>query len=87
MSTFRVADFDASRRFYEAVLAPLGFGVTSDRPDPNGGREAAFGRDALDEFAIHEPTAGPGHDTVSRGAHVAPSRSTPMGTTSRPSAT
>ena len=29
----RVADLGASRRFYETVLAPLGFAITTDRPD------------------------------------------------------
>jgi catechol 2,3-dioxygenase-like lactoylglutathione lyase family enzyme len=67
----RVSDFDASRRFYEAVLEPLGFRVTSDRPDPNGSREASFGGDGLDQFAIHEPSSAPGQDTVTRGAHIA----------------
>jgi catechol 2,3-dioxygenase-like lactoylglutathione lyase family enzyme len=67
----RVSDIEASRRFYEAVLAPLGFGVTSDRPDPNGSREVSFGGSALDQFAIHEPSPSPGQDTVTRGAHVA----------------
>jgi catechol 2,3-dioxygenase-like lactoylglutathione lyase family enzyme len=67
----RVSDLEASRRFYEAALAPLGFAVASDRPDPNGGREVAFGGGALDQFAIHEPTPAPGQDVVTRGAHVA----------------
>lgn len=67
----RVSDIEASRRFYAAVLEPLGFGVTSDGPDPNGGREVAFGGRGLDQFAIHEPSDSPGQDTVTRGAHIA----------------
>lgn len=67
----RVSDFETSRRFYQAVLEPLGFGITSNRPDPNGSREAAFGESALDQFAIHEQSSSPGQDTVIRGAHIA----------------
>ncbi|HEY3765541.1 MAG TPA: VOC family protein [Gaiellales bacterium] len=67
----RVSDLAASRAFYETVLASLGFGVMSERPDPNGGGEVAFGADDGGEFAIHEPTPHPGQDTVTRGAHIA----------------
>jgi catechol 2,3-dioxygenase-like lactoylglutathione lyase family enzyme len=67
----RVSDIGVSRAFYEAVLAPLGFGVESERPDPNGGREVGFGGGRGVEFAIHEPTSAPGQDTVTSGAHIA----------------
>jgi catechol 2,3-dioxygenase-like lactoylglutathione lyase family enzyme len=67
----RVSDIDASRAFYEAALAPLGFGVESESPDPNGGREIGFGDGRGVEFAIHEPTSGAGQDTVTVGAHIA----------------
>jgi catechol 2,3-dioxygenase-like lactoylglutathione lyase family enzyme len=67
----RVSDMDASRAFYEAVLEPLGIGVTQTRPDPNGGAEIGFGAADGTEFAIHEPTGRPGQDTVTTGAHIA----------------
>jgi catechol 2,3-dioxygenase-like lactoylglutathione lyase family enzyme len=67
----RVSDIDASRRFYESALAPLGLGVTSADHDPNGGAEIVFGKGDSGDFAIHEPTAGAGQDTVTTGAHVA----------------
>jgi len=50
----------ASRRFYEAVLAPLGFGVLYESEDG-----AAFGVDGVDDFAIYQ-NAKP-----TRAAHVA----------------
>lgn len=56
----RVSDLGASRRFYEAALAPLGFGlVFSD----DGG--AAFGVEGADDFWV---LAG---GTPTSGAHVA----------------
>jgi catechol 2,3-dioxygenase-like lactoylglutathione lyase family enzyme len=67
----RVSDIDASRRFYESALAPLGVRVTSTEPDPNGGIEIVFGDSESGDFAIHEPTASIGQDTVTTGAHVA----------------
>jgi catechol 2,3-dioxygenase-like lactoylglutathione lyase family enzyme len=67
----RVSDLEASRAFYLAVLETLGFGVVSERPDPNGGGEVAFGGEGHGQFAIHEPTPQPGQDTVTRGAHIA----------------
>jgi catechol 2,3-dioxygenase-like lactoylglutathione lyase family enzyme len=67
----RVSDIDASRRFYESALAPLGVRLTSTEPDPNGGIEIVFGDGESGDFAIHEPTASIGQDTVTTGAHVA----------------
>jgi catechol 2,3-dioxygenase-like lactoylglutathione lyase family enzyme len=67
----RVSDIDASRTFYESALAPLGLRVTSTDRDPNGGAEIVFGEGQSGDFAIHEPTAGTGQDTVTTGAHVA----------------
>jgi catechol 2,3-dioxygenase-like lactoylglutathione lyase family enzyme len=45
--SIRVRDLEASRRFYEAALAPLGFGVVSA---PEGG--TAFGLEGADDFWI-----------------------------------
>jgi catechol 2,3-dioxygenase-like lactoylglutathione lyase family enzyme len=73
----RVADVPTSRRFYEAALAPLGYAIEFDRPDPNGGAEVGFGDGEGSEFAIHEPTPQPGQDTVTTGAHIAFSASGP----------
>jgi catechol 2,3-dioxygenase-like lactoylglutathione lyase family enzyme len=67
----RVADIEASGRFYEAVLAPLGYRLASDEPDPAGGREVAFGRGDRTSFAIHTVADAPGQDTVTTGAHIA----------------
>ena len=50
----------ASRRFYEAVLAPLGFTVVDESEDG-----AAFGIEGADDFAIYQ-NAKP-----TRAAHVA----------------
>jgi catechol 2,3-dioxygenase-like lactoylglutathione lyase family enzyme len=58
--SLRVRDLEASRRFYEAALAPLGFGVVSA---PEGG--AAFGVQGADDFWI---LLG---DTPSTNVHVA----------------
>jgi catechol 2,3-dioxygenase-like lactoylglutathione lyase family enzyme len=59
--TIGVSDLRASRRFYGAALAPLGFAeLTTSSDDPH---EVAFGPDDLDDFAIstpYPPTAG-GH--------------------------
>lgn len=56
----RVSDLAASRKFYEAVLAPLGIGVVNERDD-----EIDFGTSGLDEFGIHCGGA------ASSGVHVA----------------
>ena len=49
----RVGDLEESKRFYAAVLAPLGFELTTDRPDL-----AEFGSLSLSE---EEPRTGPLH--------------------------
>jgi catechol 2,3-dioxygenase-like lactoylglutathione lyase family enzyme len=67
----RVSDLDASRDFYEAVLAPLGIAARPERTDPAGARQVGFaGRDGI-EFSLHEPAAEPGQDVVTGGAHIA----------------
>ncbi len=57
--TVGVADFERSRAFYTAALAPLGFselGAGSDQV-----REASFGPEGIDDFAISEEYGtGPG---------------------------
>jgi catechol 2,3-dioxygenase-like lactoylglutathione lyase family enzyme len=58
--SIRVRDLEASRRFYEAALAPLGFGVVSA---PEGG--TAFGLQGADDFWILEG------DEPSKRVHVA----------------
>jgi catechol 2,3-dioxygenase-like lactoylglutathione lyase family enzyme len=55
-----VSDRDASRRFYEATLAPLGFHVLYESHDG-----AAFGVDGVDDFGIYQ------NERPSRAAHVA----------------
>ncbi len=55
-----VRDHVASRRFSEAVLAPLGFGVLSEAEEG-----VAFGVDGFDDFAINR------NDWPGTGAHVA----------------
>jgi catechol 2,3-dioxygenase-like lactoylglutathione lyase family enzyme len=67
----RAADVDASKRFYDAVLAPFGYAAVSDKLDPAGGREVMFGDDETASFAIHSPVAATGQDTVTTGAHIA----------------
>jgi catechol 2,3-dioxygenase-like lactoylglutathione lyase family enzyme len=70
--TIRVSDLARSRAFYEAALAPLGFAALYETSaERTGGRSVAFGRAGADDFAIHEPIASPGRDTVTRGAHIA----------------
>jgi catechol 2,3-dioxygenase-like lactoylglutathione lyase family enzyme len=44
-----VADLERSRAFYAAALAPLGF---SELTQYEAGRDAAFGPEGLDDFAI-----------------------------------
>ena len=67
----RVSDVDASRRFYEAALAPLSYRPRAERRDPAGGREIGFGIGDRSPFAIHSPAPQPGQDTVTTGAHFA----------------
>jgi catechol 2,3-dioxygenase-like lactoylglutathione lyase family enzyme len=56
-----VSDLRASRRFYLAALAPLGFVEQGSWSDD--AREAAFGPDDLDDFAIstNYPATAGGH--------------------------
>jgi catechol 2,3-dioxygenase-like lactoylglutathione lyase family enzyme len=56
-----VSDLRASRRFYLAALAPLGFVEQGSWSE--GASEVAFGPDDLDDFAIstHYPPASGGH--------------------------
>jgi catechol 2,3-dioxygenase-like lactoylglutathione lyase family enzyme len=67
----RVADIDASRAFYEAALAPLGYRANDEVADPAGGREIGFRADSGVDFALHTPAPEPGQDTVTAGAHIA----------------
>ena len=46
-------------------------GRTLPSRDPAGGDEIGFGRGDGTRFAIHSPTADPGQDTVTTGAHIA----------------
>lgn len=56
-----VSDLEASRRFYEAALAPLGFAVVAEARNAAGGRVVMFGVDGAPEFVIAEGAApGPG---------------------------
>ena len=61
-----VRDLVASRRFYQATLAPLGFGLVDERADG-----ASFGDEGADDFGINE-NAEP--TTRAHVAFVAPSR-------------
>ncbi len=55
--TLRVRDMDASRAFYAAALAPLGFGIVADY---GGDAGIAFGPPGQDDFAIAPASdAGP----------------------------
>jgi catechol 2,3-dioxygenase-like lactoylglutathione lyase family enzyme len=67
----RVADVDASRAFYDAALAALGYRANPEVADPSGGREIGFRASGRVEFAIHSPGSEPGQDTVTTGAHIA----------------
>ena len=67
----RVSDVARSRTFYAAALAPLGWRAHAPEKDPAGGDEIGFGRGDGTRFAIHSPTADPGQDTVTTGAHIA----------------
>jgi catechol 2,3-dioxygenase-like lactoylglutathione lyase family enzyme len=68
----RVSDLGRSRIFYAAALEPLGFRILYERhSEREGGRGVAFGRPGADDFAIHEPIASPGRDTITSGMHIA----------------
>ncbi|MCW2993359.1 MAG: Glyoxalase/bleomycin resistance protein/dioxygenase [Conexibacter sp.] len=56
-----VSDLRASRRFYLAALAPLGFAELGEWSED--ARDVAFGPDDLDDFAISTkyPVGGGGH--------------------------
>ena len=56
----RVRDLAASRRLYEAALAPLGFAVLHD-----GGGRVAFGPPGIDDFGLVQA------DPPTRGLHLA----------------
>jgi catechol 2,3-dioxygenase-like lactoylglutathione lyase family enzyme len=60
--TLRVGDMDASRGFYAAALAALGFGIVADY---GGSAGIAFGPPGQDDFAIAPAapgaTSGPVH--------------------------
>lgn len=58
-----VSDLVASRQFYLAALAPLGFVEQGSWSE--GARETAFGPDDLDDFALST------HYPPTRGGHVA----------------
>ena len=47
--TLRVRNMDASRAFYAAALAPLGYGIIADYGEGDG---IAFGPPGQDDFAI-----------------------------------
>ena len=55
-----VRDLEASRRFYEAALRPLGFGLLDHSADG-----AAFGVTGADDFGLNRS------DEPTTGAHVA----------------
>jgi catechol 2,3-dioxygenase-like lactoylglutathione lyase family enzyme len=67
---FRVSDFGASRRMYEAALAELGFSVLGEG-EFEGDAYVLFGRDESDDFSLHAVGSKPGRDRVTTGAHVA----------------
>ena len=58
-----VRDLDASRRFYEAALTPLGFGIVDQSETYYG-----FGVEGAEDFAINLIAPG---DTPTTSAHVA----------------
>jgi catechol 2,3-dioxygenase-like lactoylglutathione lyase family enzyme len=57
-----VSDLRASRRFYLAALAPLGFGELGQWNEEDA-RDVAFGPEGIDDFAISTkyPVNGGGH--------------------------
>jgi len=61
--TIRVRDMEASRAFYAAALAPLGFGIVADY---GGDQGIAFGPKGQDDFAI-----APASDRPSGPLHLA----------------
>ena len=66
-----VADYDASKAFYERVLAPLGYGpVMEVTPDMTGtdARHMGFGANGSPDFWID---AGPGKEATRGGLHIA----------------
>ena len=67
----RVSDLGRSRVFYTAALEPLGFRILYETEIELAGRGVAFGRLGADDFAIHEPIASLGRNTVTRGLHIA----------------
>jgi catechol 2,3-dioxygenase-like lactoylglutathione lyase family enzyme len=66
----RVTDLQASRQMYEAALGELGFAVLGEGTFEDDAY-VLFGRGESDDFALHGVGSKPGHDRVTRGAHVA----------------
>ncbi|MDF4004314.1 VOC family protein [Luteibacter sahnii] len=61
---FAVTDAEASRRFYEQALAPLGVTLVISR-DANGRTRHGFGRDGYPSLWIHDQgTPGDGHVAI-----------------------
>jgi catechol 2,3-dioxygenase-like lactoylglutathione lyase family enzyme len=56
--TIEVSDFERSRRFYEAALAPFGLNVEDWANPDNGKPEAEFGPHGSEDFAITPGTPG-----------------------------
>ena len=67
---FRISDLPASRRFYEAALAELGFSVLGEG-EFEGDAYDLFGRGQSDDFSLHTVGREPGRDRATTGAHVA----------------
>jgi catechol 2,3-dioxygenase-like lactoylglutathione lyase family enzyme len=66
---FKVADFERSLAFYQAALAPLGYGLVmqvTPQMTGNGTRHAGFGKDGKPDFWI-----GTGGEPTRNGLHVA----------------
>ncbi|GAB1595590.1 VOC family protein [Lysobacter claricitrinus] len=66
-----VRDYDRSRAFYTAVLAPLGSGLVMDVPASvtgDGSRHAGFGHDGKPTFWIGERADG---NVTHDGLHIA----------------
>jgi catechol 2,3-dioxygenase-like lactoylglutathione lyase family enzyme len=71
--TIAVADFEASRRFYEAALEPFGLNVKEFSNPDSGKPEVEFGPPGSEDFAItpgnprtplHVAFAAPDRETV-----------------------